>query len=143
MSAAVATDTSLLDGYHKEWRFLSEQSCNVLIEGTVTATEAVLHLLRPHIHEPIGWHRPAARLDLPSGEVRTFIVRDAAALSPDEQRRLLAWMDEAGSHTQVITTASRALFALVAVGRFDAALYYRLNVLLVRVSPPISALIAK
>jgi len=37
---------------------------------------------------------------------------------------------------EIITTASCALFPLVEAGVFDAALYYRLNVLLLRVSSP-------
>ena len=142
MIAAPATDASLLDGYDTEWRLLSEQPYNVLLEGPVTATDAVLRLLRPHIREPIVWHRPPATLELPSGETRTFILRDAAALNRAEQRRLLAWMRDMGSQTQVVTTAWCPLFALVATGRFDAALYYRLNVLLLRLTPPVQARIA-
>ena len=136
MSAAPVTDASVLDGHHTEWQLLRERSCNVLLEGTVTATDAVLRLLKPHIREPIVWHRPTATLDLPSGETRALILTEAAALSRNEQKRLLAWMGDAGSRTQVITTASCPLFPLVAAGVFDAALYYRLNVLLLRVTAP-------
>lgn len=142
MIAALATDASLLNGYDIEWRLLSQEPYNVLVEGPVAATDAVLRLLRPHIREPIVWHRPAATLDLPSGETRTFILRDAAALSRPEQRRLSDWMRDMGSQTQVVTTAWCPLFALVATGRFDAALYYRLNVLLLRLAPPVPARIA-
>jgi hypothetical protein len=134
MSAAPATDAPPLDGDHTEWRLLSERPCNVLLEGAVPATDAVLRLWHAHICEPIAWHQPPAPLDLPSSEAGALILRDATALNRDEQRRLLAWMDGMGSRTQVITTASCPLFALVAAGLFDAALYYRLNVLLLRVA---------
>jgi hypothetical protein len=40
------------------------------------------------------------------------------------------------SHTPIITVAPSPLFALLEAGVFDAALYHRLNVLLVRVTPP-------
>jgi len=143
MITAPATEALLLERYHPEWRQLSEQPCNVLIEGTVTATEAALQLLQPHIHEPIAWHRPPGLFELPRTETRALILRDAAGLSRHEQRRLLAWMGDAGSRAQIITTASCPLFALVEAGRFDAALYYRLNVLLLRVKPPDSARIAE
>ena len=143
MITAPATEALLLERYHPEWRRLSEQPCNVLIEGTVTATEAALQLLQPHIHEPIASHRPPGLFELPRTETRALIVRDAAGLSSHEQRRLLAWMGSAGSRAQIITTASCPLFALVEAGRFDAALYYRLNVLLLRVKPPDSARIAE
>jgi hypothetical protein len=133
MSVARATDVSLLDRYHTEWRILSEQPYNVLLEGAVTATDAVLGLLQPHIRGPIVWHRPRSPLDLPNGETRALILRDAAALSTADQRRLLAWMGATGSRTQIISTTARPLFALVTAGLFDAALYYRLNLMLLRV----------
>jgi Sigma-54 interaction domain len=141
MIGAPATDALLLDSYHTEWRLLSEQSCNVLIEGTVGATDAALHLLQPHIQQPIVWQRPTATLELPPDETRTLILADAAALSRDEQQRLLAWMDDMGSRTRIISTSPHSLFALVDAGCFDASLYYRLNVLLLRVTP-VSAQIA-
>jgi sigma-54-interacting transcriptional regulator len=134
MSAAPAADVSTLDESHTEWRILIERPCNVLIDGTVSATDAVLRRLQAHIAAPIVRHRPPAALELPNRETRTLILTDAAALSKDEQRRLLAWMRDTGSRTQIITTASCPLFALVEDGRFEAPLYYRLNVLLLRVT---------
>jgi hypothetical protein len=136
MNAAPATDARILEGHHIEWQLLRERPCNLLLEGTVTATDAVLRLLQPNIGEPIARHQPPATLDLASGATRALILSDAAALSGDEQRRLLAWMGDAGSRAQIITTASRPLFPLVEAGLFDAALYYRLNVLLLRVTSP-------
>lgn len=136
MSTAPALDVCMLDGAHAEWRILSEHPCNVLLEGAVTATDTVLRLIQPHLREPIVSHWPGSPLDLPRGEARALILRDVAALDRDEQRRLLAWMDETGVRTQVITTAACAVFARVAAGLFDASLYYRLNVLLLRVTLP-------
>lgn len=107
-----------------------------MIEGTVTTTDAVLRLLRPHSREPIVEHRPPATLNLPTSETGTLILTNAAVLSRDEQQRLWAWMGDAGARAQVVTIASCALFPLVEAGVFDAALYYRLNVLLLRVSFP-------
>jgi len=137
MSAATTPDVSLLNAYHTEWRFLSEHPCNVLLEGAVNATDVALRLLRPHIREPIAWYQPPATLNLPSGETRALILRDAAALSRDEQRRLLAWMGDTGSRTHIISTSARPLFVLVASGLFDAGLYYRLNVMLLRFVAPV------
>ena len=80
--------------------------------------------------------RPStARLEFPSSETRSLILRDAAALNRDAQRRLLAWIGDAGLGTQIISTTERPLFPLVAKGLFDATLYYRLNVVLLRVGP--------
>jgi Sigma-54 interaction domain len=136
MGAATLTDVSLLDSYETEWRIVCEHSCNVLLEGAVTATDAVLRLLQPHIRAPIVWHWPHAPLDLPSGQTGALILRDAGSLSRDDQRRLFEWLNDTGSRTQVISTTARPLFALVAGGLFDTALHYRLNVLLLSVGTP-------
>ncbi len=134
---AADMDASLLNGYYPEWRLLIQRPCNVLFEGTVVDTHAVLRLLQPHLRAPIARHEPPAALDVPSGETRTLVLSDAVALSRSDQRKLLAWMHGKGSRTQIITTASRPLFPLVTAGLFDDTLYYRLNVLLLRVSAPL------
>ena len=135
--ATASEEDDVMIGHHMERRILTEHPRNVLVEGTAVGTDAALRLLQPHIREPIVWHQPSEPLDLPSGKTHALVLRDAAALSGDDQRRLLAWMDT-GSCAQVITAASYPLFPLVEAGLFDAALYYRLNVLLLRVDPPVA-----
>jgi sigma-54-interacting transcriptional regulator len=133
MTGATAEDVSRLDTHEAESHILREHPHNVLIEGTAAATDALLRLLQAHVGRPIMWHRPDAPLDLPSGDTRALILRDAATLSVDDQQRLLTWIDGAGSQTQIISMSERPLFVRVADGLFDAALYYRLNVMLLRV----------
>jgi hypothetical protein len=133
MSAAAETEVSLVDPYHAEWRMLREHPHNVLLEGPVAATDAALRRLEPHIGEQPVWIGPHVPFDLPTSETRTLILRDADALSAGDQRRLLAWLGGRASRTLVISTAECSLFARVEDGRFDAALYYRLNVVLLRV----------
>src|SRR5437763_11838541 len=106
MSAGPETDDSRLDAFNADWRILREQPCNVLLESTAAGTDAVLHLLRRHLREPIVQQGPSAALDLPSNETRAWVLTDPAALSTADQRRLLAWMDRTGSRTQVITIAT-------------------------------------
>jgi hypothetical protein len=48
--------------------------------------------------------------------------------------RLLGWIDGNGSRMQIISTSKHPLFVAVTRGLFDEALYYRLNVILVRVN---------
>src|ERR1041384_1135022 len=100
MITAPATEALLLDRDHPEWRVLSEQPCNVLIEGTAAATDAALPQLQPHILEPIVWHRPTATLELPSGETRTLMLTDAAGLSSDGPQRVLARLGAGGARTR-------------------------------------------
>ena len=47
-----------------------------------------------------------------------------------------AWSRETGSATRIVSMTARPLFELVAAGVFDAALYYCLNVVLLRVEAP-------
>ena len=129
-------DVSRPDSCETDWRIVGKHSCNVLLEGAVTATNAVVRLLQPQLGEPIRWHVPDEPLDLSKGQTRTLILTDAAALSGDDQRRLLAWARDTGSGTRIISMTARPLFALVAAGVFDATLYYRLNVVLLRVEAP-------
>jgi len=133
MSAAVRTDVWWLEPFHVEGRILRASRPNVLIEGPAAATHAVVRLLQPHIGGPIAWRRARSRLDLPSGETNGLILRDLADLGADDQTGLLQWLGGAGSCTQIVATTERPLFPLVARGLFDEMLYYRLNVMLLRV----------
>jgi len=113
-----------------EWR--SPQH-NVLLEGPETSTEATLRLLAPHLRAPVIWKPRGAPFEPPTSDVGALILEDVDGLSWDEQTRLLAWID-ATPHAQVVSTTAHSLFTLVARGRFDVALYYRLNVVLLDVN---------
>jgi transcriptional regulator of aromatic amino acid metabolism len=90
--------------------------------------------MQPHIREPIVWKPPQVALELPGGsEPSALILEDVAALSGEEQVRLLAWLNGSSARTRVVSTTDRPLFALVTRGDFDRALYYRLNILLLQV----------
>ena len=132
MNAATAIGVSLLDSYQRELRILRAHPHNVLLEGPVDATDAALGLLRPHIREPLLRHVPHGALDLPQRETRGLILRNVSTLTADDQTKLLMWLGDEGAHTQVVSTTDYPLFPLVAHGLFDAALYYRLNVVLLR-----------
>ena len=133
MSATPATDVWPLESYRTEWSILREHRCNVLVEGGRAATTAVLRLLLPSTREAVVWHKPYAPLKLPDRTTNTFILRNAASLSANDQGRLLDWFGDPGWRTQIISTAESPLFTLVQGGLFDATLYYRLNVMLLRV----------
>ena len=133
MNTATGADVSWLDSFRTEWTILRACRHNVLLEGPVPETNAVLRLLQPHMRGPIVWNRPRAPLELPSGETGALILRGVAALSAEDQTRLLAWIGGPGSRTHIVSTTERPLFAHVAHGLFDDTLYYRLNVMLLRV----------
>jgi hypothetical protein len=112
-----------------EWR--SPQH-NVLLEGPATSTDAVLRILAPHLQGPVMWKPRGAAFEVPAGDVGALILQDVDGLSAQEQSRLLTWID-ANPDVQIVSTTEYRLFALVARGCFDAALYYRLNVILLNV----------
>ena len=102
---------------------------NLLLEGPQASTEATLLLLAPRLRKPVKWVRSGAPFALPPEKVGALILRDVGALNPQEQTGLMAWID-AHPRTTIISTTPHPLFAFVARDLFDAALYYRLNVLL-------------
>jgi len=128
-----AEDDPLLKS--RDLKLLADHRCNVVLEGPATAVDVVLKLLQSRRREPIGWHDLDPAFETQGSESRTLILRDAFALEPDAQRRLHTWIGEAGRGTQIIATTERPLFPLVAAGLFDAGLYYRLNMLLLRIGP--------
>jgi hypothetical protein len=52
-------------------------------------------------------------------------------LDREEQGALLKWLET--DRKQVVSTTTEPLFPLIADGRFNEALYYRLNILLMRI----------
>jgi Sigma-54 interaction domain len=129
----------LLDSCQTELGILRKHPSNLLLEGPAAATDAVLLLLQPHLREPLVSNPPDSPFELPETTTGGLILRDVAALSACEQARLLVWLQGEGFGVQVVSTTERPLFALVAQGLFDAALYYRLNVFLLRVEPASSS----
>jgi hypothetical protein len=116
-----------------EWRSLCAERHSVLLEGPDKAMKAALVRLTPHLSEPVAWARPGARFEPPIGECGALVLQDVGALDFGEQARLLAWLDDPSRRPQVIATTVYPLFPLVACGRFDEVLYYRLSVMLLHV----------
>jgi hypothetical protein len=133
MNAAAPPHISPLDVHQTELGILRAPPANVLIEGPSAVINDVLLVLRTHLREPLVSHLAQAPLRLPDEAARPMILRDVAALTADDQARLLAWLQGKGFRAHVVSTTERPLFALVEEGLFDEALYYRLNVLLLRI----------
>jgi hypothetical protein len=108
---------------------------NVLLRGTEGIVQNVLDMLMPTFRSPIDIWRPGERLALPLQPRRgTLILREIGRLSRDEQHRLLAWMDVAAGHTQVVSTTAWPLLPRIQGDGFLEALYYRLNTIFVNLS---------
>jgi transposase len=111
-----------------EWRGLLDTRPNTLLIGPADATGRVIDALLPRLQAPVC-RCDAAGLSLPATSSGTLIVDDVTALSGRDQQRLLDWLIETGPATQVVTTASSALFPRVEDGAFLDVLYYRLNIM--------------
>ena len=132
MNTSPEAHVALLDSCARELRILqSHPYNNALIEGAADATDLVLGALCSKVRKPICAAGHGA-LDLPRGDTPTVILRDVSALSTREQRRLLTWLEGDGLRSQVLSTTAYPLFRLVGRRLFDASLYYRLNVLRLR-----------
>jgi Sigma-54 interaction domain len=108
---------------------------NVLLRGSEGIVQNVLDMLAPTFRSPIDIWRPGERLTLPSQpRGGTMILREIGRLSPDEQHRLLAWLDVASGQTQVISTTAWPLLPRLQSAGFLESLYYRLNTIFVNLS---------
>jgi hypothetical protein len=123
----------MLGEYCGEWNAVIGSHANLLLEAPEQKTRTAVALLTPHLDGPTVCHLngPQAR-DLPTGDVSGLILHDVDALTRDQQARLLQWIDGAPSRTQIVSTSESPLFFRVSGGLFSEALYYRLNVVLLR-----------
>ena len=73
-------------------------------------------------------------------DARTIILTDVDTLSVAEQRRLTEWMNEPRNwRAQIISSTSDNLFSLVEARRFDGDLFYRLNIVHLKIQDGQSA----
>jgi hypothetical protein len=111
-----------------DWLCLTDSSRpNSLLIGPRAATAAVLHWLQPSWRSPVAhWPRDGRpwRTGPPPS---TLILHDVGTLTRDDQESLLNWLGGRPSGVQVLSLSTRSVYPLVRCGRFNAALYYRLN----------------
>jgi len=115
-----------------EWHSVSTRQHNAIFEGPEHATEGLLLFLEPFLRTPAIWKRAPLPLELPTNGCGALVLRNVDALDRREQATLLRWLDT--EQQQVISTTTHPLFPLIARGLFDEALYYRLNIMLMRIA---------
>jgi sigma-54-interacting transcriptional regulator len=111
-----------------EWNAVAREHCNVLVEALPALVGPVLAELRPHLRAPIHEYSPDSGVPVPEPTEGTLILLEVASLVPRQQAKLLRWLNDRKGRVQVASTSSEPLFPLVERGTFDAALYYRLNI---------------
>jgi len=116
-----------------EWESLRTWRGNVLLEGPTLATDSFVRFLVPHLPNPVLWNPVHSPYALLARECGALVLQNVGVLDRTEQVDLLKWINESSQRRQVISTSARPVFPLVAGGLFDESLYYRLNVMLLRV----------
>ena len=99
---------------------------NLLLIGPDAATREYLDRLMASWPSPIRLCDSAEPF-LPTEPVQGLVVRDVERLKRHHQDELIEWLDGAGYATPVISTSGRSLFPMVQQGDFSDTLYYRLN----------------
>jgi Sigma-54 interaction domain len=113
-----------------DWEGIITLRPNVLLNGPQPATNAVLDALKPHLRRPHSHCVPEAHRALPL-QTGTLILHEIGALNTRQQEQLLQWFSHLSEPTQVVSTSSSSLYALVQDGTFSADLFYRVNVVVV------------
>ena len=116
-----------------EWNAVSRERCNVLVEALPPVAGRILAALRPELRGPIHEYTPDIGTPVPEPIEGTLILFEVASLSPGQQAKLLQWLNDRQGNVQVASTSSEPLFPFVERGTFDAALYYRLNIVRIAV----------
>ena len=121
----------------EDWRAHLRTRSNVLVTGPRDALSSFMQSARSEMLEPVASVAGSAPLGF---DARTIVLTDVDTLNAAEQRRLTEWMNEPqNSRAQIISSTSVSLFSLVEAGRFDADLFYRLNIVHLKVQDGRSA----
>jgi hypothetical protein len=121
----------------EDWRAHLRTRSNVLVTGPRDALSSFMQSARSEMLEPIVSVAGSAPLPV---DARTIILTDVDTLSVAEQRRLTEWMNEPRNwRAQIISSTSDNLFSLVQARRFDGDLFYRLNIVHLKIQDGQSA----
>jgi hypothetical protein len=109
-------------------------SVNLLLIGHDAAAQAFLDPLLSSLPLPVMF-LDGAKPALPDGPVGTLVVRDVAEMTPSHQHQFLAWLTAESGSARIITISARSLYERVERRKFSERLYYRLNTVVVPLSP--------
>jgi len=115
---------------HAEWDLAIRARSNLLLAGSLSATDAMLAALKPHLRAPLRQYEPKTGEPVPQPREGTLVLLEVDRLDAKQQAQLVRWLDrfEERRRVQVVSTTAEPLFSLVEAGAFLASLYYRLNI---------------
>jgi hypothetical protein len=110
---------------------------NLLLYGDERSIRRAMSGICPRLATPLRAVGPDVPLELPEPATGgTLVIRDVGRLSPQDQRRLLEWTETVSGAITIVSTTTGALFQQVETESFLAALYYRLNTVVVNLEAP-------
>ena len=109
-----------------DWETIVDGESNVLVCGEPPVIDAFLDALKRETSRPLRRCRSSRELMLWKSD-GTLVLEDPSSFDDNDQRALLAWLEQDGLGVQLITTTYRPMFEVVQSGRFLDTLYYRLN----------------
>jgi hypothetical protein len=116
-----------------EWTILRTSPVNGLLVGSSDLTAAAVAEMEKSLRQPLTWWSPDQGIDLPDLTSGTLVIRDVDDLDARQQEQLVRWIALHAPGIQLLALAREPLFESVSDGRFSAALYYRLNTVVVEV----------
>jgi hypothetical protein len=121
---------------HLEWTIVRTLPVNALLVGAEHLTSAAVARLETSFRQPLMWWAPTVTADVPDLSAGTLIVRDVDRLEAKQQESLERLIAARGAHVRVLSLARDPLFPRVEEDRFSAALYSRLNTVIVELQAP-------
>jgi len=120
---------------HVDLLLMGMPRVNLLLIAPEGVVRFVLESLLLDLQEPIARWRPGEALVMPPvDKTGTLVLHEAGTLPPEDQLRLLDWLERTDGRTQVVSTSSTPLLPRVHAGGFIDTLYYRLNTVCVDVT---------
>jgi sigma-54-interacting transcriptional regulator len=124
-------------GAHQaEWTVLRTAPVNALLVGSPHLTGAAVARVERNVRQPVVWWAPAQTTDVPELPTGTLVIRDVDHLDARQQQRLTDWIGTHSPVVQILGLTREPLFTRVEDGHFSAALYYRMNTVVVEVRAP-------
>jgi len=116
-----------------EWTILRTSPINGLLVGSPDLTTAAVLGIEKGLPQPLVWWASDQGSYLPDLTAGTLVVRDVDDLDARQQEQLSRWIVRHATRVALLALAREPLFDGVADGRFSAALYYRMNTVVVEV----------
>ncbi|MQA30489.1 MAG: hypothetical protein GEU82_11740 [Luteitalea sp.] len=131
MTATQPTGPIDVDSFALFARIVKDARPNVMLVGPPAAASRMVGALGIDLRKRIVERRAAAPESWPRDGASTFL-RDIETLDLAQQQQLIEWLNRQPHRTHLIAGVGRSLYPDVKRGRFLDTLFYRLNVLQLR-----------